>query len=182
MRRWLVLVLLALANSVFGADALVRTGDTLSLGDKSFRLDGVDAPEPDQICLDGSDTVWFCGLEARDRLAASVAGRAVACEDRGADSVYPTRRSGICHVEGEFLTLNQWLVREGWALNSESSTDSRFQTDQARAETDARGLWKGCFVAPWDFRRWNKSSATLRGRGCPAGQDARLLNLLLPDP
>jgi endonuclease YncB( thermonuclease family) len=180
MRRCLVLVLLMLASPVFGADALVRAGDTLSLGDKSYRLDGVDAPEPDQICLAENGTVWFCGIEARDRLAALITGRAVTCEDRGADSVYPKRRSGICRVEGESLIVNQWLVREGWALSSESSTEGRFQADQTRAEADGRGLWKGCFIAPWDFRRWNKHGATLLGRSCPAGQDARLRDVLLP--
>ena len=29
-------------------------------------------------------------------------------------------------------------------------------------------MWKGCFVAPVDFRRWNRSSAKFLGPRCPS--------------
>jgi tetratricopeptide (TPR) repeat protein len=29
-----------------------------------------------------------------------------------------------------------------------------------------RGLWKGCFLAPHDFRHWNKQTAKLYGLTC----------------
>ena len=42
-------------------------GDTLILNGSPYRLDGVDAPETDQVCLDAAGAVWTCGIEARDQ-------------------------------------------------------------------------------------------------------------------
>jgi endonuclease YncB( thermonuclease family) len=159
------------------ADAIIKDGDTLRLGDTSFRLDGIDAPELDQVCLDEKGAVWACGIEARDRLSTLIGKRAVGCNDKGPDSVYPTRRIGICWIEGDDLNLNQRLVREGWALNFEPYAKHRFKADQDDAQDNRRGLWKGCFSTPQDLRRWNKSKAILFGSSCPSG--AR--NLLFPD-
>jgi hypothetical protein len=38
-------------------------------------------------------------------------------------------------------------------------------------------LWKGCLIAPRDFRRRNKETATPLGRDCPAN----VLDKLFPD-
>jgi endonuclease YncB( thermonuclease family) len=40
----------------------------LSIGDAKVRLQGIDAPETDQICLDAHASKWTCGLTPRDRL------------------------------------------------------------------------------------------------------------------
>jgi endonuclease YncB( thermonuclease family) len=87
-----------LINLAFGlvpcsaTDAVIKDGDTIELNGTSFRLDGIDAPELDQVCLNEKGTVWACGIEARDQLAALVRARAVRCDDKGPDPVYPTRR------------------------------------------------------------------------------------------
>jgi hypothetical protein len=47
-----------------------------------------------------------------------------------------------------------------------------------RRERGRFGIWKGCFVNPQDFRRWNKRGASLIGPSCPL--DAR--TALFPDP
>jgi opacity protein-like surface antigen len=75
----------------------------------------IDAPEKDQLCLDGKGSPWTCGIEARDRLVALVVSREVRFDDQGADNAYPPRRIGICSIEGEIMSLNQRLVRDGWA-------------------------------------------------------------------
>jgi endonuclease YncB( thermonuclease family) len=172
-----------LINLAFGlvpcwaTDVIIKDGDTIELGGTSFRLDGIDAPELDQVCLDEKGAVWACGIEARDQLAALMRDRAVRCDDKGPDPVYPTRRIGACWVEGDDLNLNQRLVREGWALNFEPYAKHRFKADQDDAQDNRRGLWKGCFSTPQDLRRWNKSKTRLLGSSCPS--DAR--NLLFPD-
>ena len=48
-----------------------------SQGPRVVRLDGVDAPELDQICIDDHADPWSCGVEARDQLTKLIAGRAV---------------------------------------------------------------------------------------------------------
>jgi hypothetical protein len=116
----------------------------------------------DQICLDEKGQPWKCGVAARDALAKWIANRAIRCDDEGPDRVHPERRIGVCIVEGTNISLNQWLVREGWALNFEPYAKGRFLADQA----DRRGIWKGCFAAPTDWRNWRKPTAKLMGPTC----------------
>ena len=65
-----ILALFLPASSGFAANATVKDGATLQLAGATYRLDGVDAPEFDQICLDDHADPWTCGVEARDQLAA----------------------------------------------------------------------------------------------------------------
>lgn len=44
----------------------ILDGDTVQIGDVKIRLNGIDAPETDQICLDKAGQRWTCGLAARD--------------------------------------------------------------------------------------------------------------------
>jgi endonuclease YncB( thermonuclease family) len=181
MRAWFAALVIIVVDPTWAADAIVKDGDTLWLSGTSFRLDGVDAPELDQVCLDEAGAAWACGIEARTRLTEFVGKREVRCDDKGADAAYPARRIGICSIEGESTTINQWLVREGWALNFEPYAKGRFKADQADAESNHRGLWKGCFAAPRDRRRWKKTAAKLLGAAYPHGGGTNLRNALFPD-
>jgi endonuclease YncB( thermonuclease family) len=168
-----VVIAVALGSTSYATDLLIKDGDTLKLNGTIYRLDGIDAPELDQVCLDENGAVWTCGIDARDRLSTYIGMRTLRCDDKGADTAYRKRRIGICSVEGEMLSLNQWLVREGLALNFD-----RFQLDQDGARQNRRGFWKGCLVAPWDLRYWRKGTAPLLG-SCPDAATAR--NALFPD-
>jgi endonuclease YncB( thermonuclease family) len=160
----------------WAADTVIKEGDTLRLGGTLFRLEGIDAPELDQVCLDGNGAQWACGIEARDALVRFIGNRTVNCQDNGPDPGYPETRLGICWVAEEMVSLNQRLVREGWALNFDPK--QRFKAAQAEAQENRRGLWKGCFVAPWDLRNWRKSTAKLLGSSC---DPAAMRNRLFPD-
>src|SRR5450759_5358911 len=50
-------------------------GDTLAIGSTKIRLEGIDAPETDQVCLNAKGVRWSCGIDARDQLAAHIAGQ-----------------------------------------------------------------------------------------------------------
>jgi endonuclease YncB( thermonuclease family) len=173
MRALMTALVVTIAGSGWAADVTVKEGDVLTLDGKEYRLDGIDAPELDQLCLDEKGAVWTCGIEARQRLAALLDKRAVRCDDKGPDWIYRRRRVGICWVEGESTSLNQRLVRDGWALNFEPYAKGRFSADQADARKEDRGLWKGCFAAPRDLRRWRKQRATLLGSSCAGANKAR---------
>jgi endonuclease YncB( thermonuclease family) len=181
MRPWIVGLVFIVVGPSWALDVVVKDGDTVRLDGTSFRLDGIDAPEVDQVCLDEDGAVWACGIEARIRLTAFIAGRLVRCEDKGADTAHPKRRIGICRIDGEAISLNQWLVREGWALNFEPYAKGRFMADQDHAEAGRRGLWRGCFAAPRDLRRWNKTTAKLLGPACFNGRHTDVRNALFPD-
>src|SRR5712672_2865565 len=115
------LVLSALsASQSFAASPIVRDGGTLQLADVTYRLDGIDAPELDQMCIDEHADAWTCGVEARDRLIKLIGERQLRCDDLGADPAYRKRRLGICTLEGETASLNQLLVGNGFALGLEA--------------------------------------------------------------
>jgi endonuclease YncB( thermonuclease family) len=59
---------LARAADLTGVPRIVD-GDTLAIGATKVRLEGIDAPETDQVCLNENGIRWNCGIEARDRLA-----------------------------------------------------------------------------------------------------------------
>src|SRR5512139_3531307 len=64
----------------------VVDGDTLTIGATKVRLEGIDAPETDQICLNENGARWTCGIDARDHLAAHIGGRAINCSSNGTDA------------------------------------------------------------------------------------------------
>src|SRR5882757_5065787 len=115
------------------ATAVVKDAGTVQLGNVTYRLDGIDAPAIDQLCIDEHADNWTCGVEARDQLTKLIGGRQVRCDDLGADPSARKRHLGACKIEGETTSLSQLLVGLGFALNVESSATGRFQTDEARA-------------------------------------------------
>lgn len=167
------------------ATASVRDGGTLQLGSATFRLEGTDAPAFDQLCIDEHADSWTCGIEARDYLNKLIGGRQVRCDDLGADPTYKKRRLGVCTVDGEKASLNQMMVRQGFALNGvvpnpEPAAKGRFGDDEAKASENRQGLWKGCFIAPREFRTGRKESALL-GASCRSDRDREIRQVLFPE-
>jgi endonuclease YncB( thermonuclease family) len=182
-RIFLVAALLSIvlpANQSSAATAIVRDGSTLQLGNLTYRLDGIDVPTVDQLCIDEHADVWTCGIEARDQLTKLIGGRQVRCDDLGPDRAYKKWHIGVCKVEGETTSLSQLLVRSGFALNVEASATGRFQLDEARAKEDRQGLWKGCFAAPREFRVATKDGALL-GAACRTDRDREIREALFPE-
>ena len=123
----------------------VVDGDTLELGGARVRLWGIDAPEARQRCR-ASGRWWSCGGLATAALR-SRSGN-VQCERRGKDAY--GRVLAVCFERGE--DVNGWLVSEGWAL-----AYRRFAADyvanEDRAREAGKGMHRGEFVNPWDWRR-----------------------------
>ena len=53
----------------------VLDGDSIELAGKRLHLDGIDAPEKEQLCLNASGQRWSCGIEALNKLKERGAGR-----------------------------------------------------------------------------------------------------------
>jgi hypothetical protein len=119
-------------------------------------------------------------VEARDQLARLIGTRDIHCEDLGPDKAHPRRHIGICTAGGDTASLNQLLVRQGMALNFEPAVKGRFKDDEAGARNDRRGLWRGCFVAPQDFRLGQKAGALL-GAACRSDKDREIRQVLFPE-
>ena len=168
-----------LASPALAANVSVRDGNTLQLGDVTFRLDGIDAPEFDQVCIDDHADPWSCGVDARDHLARLIKGRTVHCDDLGPDKS-KKRHIGVCTIDGETTSLNQQLARQGFAISVEPSLKVRARDDAASAKADKSGIWKGCLAAPQDFRLGKKDSP-LMGGSCRADRDKEIRAVLFPD-
>jgi endonuclease YncB( thermonuclease family) len=186
-QRWFLSICISFALSLAlaaspacAAGAVARDGDTIQLGDTVFRLDGVDAPEFDQTCIDDHADPWTCGVEARDQLTKLIGGRAVHCDDLGSDKAFKKRHLGVCTTEGETASLNQALVRAGFAVSSEPAAKLHLKEDADAAKAAGRGIWKGCFVAPQEFRA-GKKDGVLLGASCRADRDAAIRAVLFPD-
>lgn len=168
-----------LASPALAANAVVRDGDTIQLGDITYKLDGIEAPELDQICIDDHADPWSCGVDARDQLTKLINGRSVHCDDLGLDKT-KKRHIGVCTVDGETASLNQQLARQGLAISAEPALKLHLKDDAASARADNLGLWKGCFVAPQEFRVGKKDGALIGG-SCRADRDKEIRSVLFPD-
>ena len=154
IRRVLILIVIALwaqipvpAAAEIAGPAKVIDGDTIKIRGAKIRLHGIDAPESAQVCK-AKEKSYRCGTSATLALARRIGGKPVSCEERDKDRY--GRIVAVCHAGGE--DLNGWLVYEGQALAYRRySTD---YVDQEEAAREARrGLWRGEFVEPWQWRK-----------------------------
>jgi endonuclease YncB( thermonuclease family) len=128
----------------------VVDGDTIILQESTVRLYGVDAPELGQTCWIG-DQDYDCGMVARTALMDLTAGTPVVCRvlDREAGASDTTDQPGRCFAGG--YDLSEGMAYTGWALAVRTLSD-RYAVYEDRAKAGRRGLWKGRFVKPWDWR------------------------------
>jgi len=143
--------------------ATVTDGDTIEIRGEAIRLQGIDAPESGQRCRRDDGRVWRCGQNAALALDDRIDGRSVRCtwSERGQYG----RLIGTCYQGG--TDLNAWMVRQGWALAYRRY--SRAYVDAERAARNAdRGIWRGDFVKPWNWRDGKRlgQATTTRDRDC----------------
>jgi endonuclease YncB( thermonuclease family) len=152
--------------------ARVIDGDTIAIGIRHVRFEGIDAPETDQVCLNAKGERWTCGIAARNQLSSHIDGRAISCAPRGLDRY--GRTLAICSVSGE--NLNAWMVREGWAL-AYVQYSRGYVGDEDAAREQRKGMWAGAFIAPWAWRHRNERTIILGALSVPITAQA---NLLIP--
>jgi endonuclease YncB( thermonuclease family) len=127
--------------------AKVIDGDTIVVADELVRLHGIDAPELDQ-------TFWWrgrylsCGTMALAALEALTAGVSLRCEIVERDR--HGRLVAKCYSPNG-IDIGRRLVSAGWAL-----AYRHYSTDYVDAEDEARkarrGMWRGKFMKPWEWR------------------------------
>lgn len=128
--------------------ARVLDGDSLEISGARIRLQGIDAPESIQTCVDSKGQTWSCGKAAAQELRSHIGGRELTCVPHGVDSY--NRILAVCSAP-DGADINAWIVRQGWALAS-SDTGS-YRSEQHEAEAAKRGIWAGTFLPPWEWRR-----------------------------
>jgi len=133
-------------------------------------MEGIDAPETDQICLDASGDPRRCGLLAKAALSQLIGGRSVRCDAIGLDDY--ARRLAVCMAGAD--NLNEGIVDLGWAL-AFTRYSTAYVAFEARARSAQVGLWSGAFIAPWDWRSRNPSTTVLGALSVPTDAQRRLV-------
>jgi endonuclease YncB( thermonuclease family) len=140
-------------ESLAGPSVRVIDGDTLEIDGHTVQLYGIDAPELGQYCERSRD-LWACGVEAALFLQKTVTfeGPPIECapwdeDPGGSDSSGLV--IGVCQVGPKVVGLT--MVQNGYAMAlPDSFPDYKEAEEQARQAT--LGLWRGDFVAPWQWR------------------------------
>jgi endonuclease YncB( thermonuclease family) len=132
----------------------VTDGDTLRMGRERIRILGIDAPELSQICRDEAGRQWACGREARERLRTLIGQNEVSCVHDSLDRY--GRTLAICSA-GAITDIGEALVREGYAVEY-SFGRARYRSAEAEARVSRRGIWRGNFERPQDWRAQSRSN------------------------
>ena len=145
--------------------AAVIDGDTLDVSGTEVRLSGIDAPELDQRCSTSGDVLnensdtYPCGMEAAAALADRIGDDPVICDEPASGNQKPV--VAVCWLNDE--DLGAWLVRSGWARAYPHSI-SPYILVEKEAQAALRGIWRGDFLDPWD---WRKQQARRTGADRP---------------
>ena len=123
-------------------------GDTIRMSGARIRLDGIDAPETDQMCRDRAGDNYHCGRTATAALENKTAGQSVRCELHGHDR--HGRKLARCFI-GD-IDLGEWMVREGHAV-AYWRYSWRYIPAEIITRLNGAGIWQGDFMRPSDWRR-----------------------------
>jgi endonuclease YncB( thermonuclease family) len=132
----------------FKGKAVVLSGDSLSVGGTVLRLKGIDAPEKRQLCRVANGRAFDCGLVSKTALMDLTVASTVFCRLTGAtlDDLPEVK----CSAGG--YDLSEGMVHTGWALAWPKS-GTKYGKVQNKAQKAGNGMWRGEFIAPWDWRR-----------------------------
>ncbi len=132
---------------IIAGRAQVIDGDTIEIQRKKIRLYAIDAFESKQICKI-SEKSYLCGNKSAWHLDTLINSRTVIC--RGKEKDRYGRLIADCTVGN--LSLNEAMVRSGWALAYKKYSD-KYISSEVSAMNARVGAWQGQFVAPWDYRQ-----------------------------
>ena len=146
---------LALGDIISGK-ALVIDGDTIKINSKKVRLFGIDAPEKKQKCkklflsiyILSFDKSYDCGILSTNKLKNKIKDNIIICKTKGKDRY----KRIIAECFKDKTNLNSWLVRNGYAV-AYLKYSKKYLAAQNLAKKENRGIWRGKFEMPWDWRK-----------------------------
>jgi len=138
----------AVAGPLIGIASVVD-GDTIEIHGQRIRLNGIDAPESRQLCVDAGGKKYRCGQKAALALADFLdAHRPTSCVEVDRDRY--RRAVAVCTADGQDIA--EWMVRQGHALDWPRYSDGAYVSAEHEARTAERGMWAGTFARPWEWR------------------------------
>ena len=140
------------------------SGNTLRIDGQLVKLEGIEAPDPNQVCQKTGGKRWSCGSSARSALARALGRRRIVCSvTGGAGNDKPAL--GNCKVGEKDVAAE--LVRAGHVF-ADSGLFSAYANEEREAEEKKAGLWVGKVERPeeWRARRWEEAKSAAPD-GCP---------------
>jgi endonuclease YncB( thermonuclease family) len=129
----------------------ISDGDSVRSGSLRIRLFGIDAPEIKQQCQDQNGADWTCGIAARNKLQDLVSTSPyLTCNLRDVD------RYGrlVMQCFAGATDIGAAMVEAGYALAYRRYAED-YHSQEQQAQKSRRGIWKGAFMPPWDWRKAN---------------------------
>lgn len=136
-------------RSLAGTGVTVVDGDSLRDGHENIRLLGIDAPELRQTCRDERGQPWPCGRVAHTQLQSLLARGEVRCTSSSHDRY--GRTLATCSA-GDVADVGEMQVRAGYAVDNSRALGT-YRSAEAEARAARRGIWRGTFERPQDWRR-----------------------------
>jgi endonuclease YncB( thermonuclease family) len=140
-------------------------GETLFIDGIEVQLIGIDAMEPDQVCIDANGADYSCGRAATRGLQELVANQTIVCLPLFA--VSKTRIVASCNllpagapapagpeafIESDRRnSMSGRMVRAGHAL-AVGIGKQYLEHEEWAAQRDRVGVWQGSFEPPWSYR------------------------------
>ncbi len=139
-----------------GAKIVSVDGDTIRAANGGeYRLFGIDSPELAQTCTEANGKTWLCGRAAKAKLTTLMKSGNVNCESRATDRF--GRIVAVCSAAG-VPDLGEAMVRDGYAIDLGGAAGNPYRDAEAEAQTAKRGIWRGNFERPSDWRQANPRS------------------------
>ncbi len=148
-------------ETIVGAqyEIVAADGDSFRIGNRKLRLKGIDAPELHQTCADAAGTIWACGQAAHGTLITMLAEPGLSCvadiSDRFGRALATCKTSKTPDVGAAQVTA-------GMAMSDEFHDMQTYGDEEAEASNAKRGIWRGDFIPPKEWRATHK-------RGAPTG-------------
>lgn len=161
IQNLLVLIILVFPVTATASNIFVTDGDTIHVDSKIYRLEGIDAPETKQSCMNAKGKIFRCGLIATKLMRQLVISGNVQCVSSSQDRY--GRNLGHCSSNG--IDINQAMVELGYA-RAFVKYSGEFIADEIEAQNAKRGLWAGQWQAPWDWRAAQLAANDVGSNGC----------------
>ncbi|MEC7100027.1 MAG: thermonuclease family protein [Pseudomonadota bacterium] len=164
--RIIIFVIIFVSNTTLHAEEIIGLprivdGDTIHIGKNKFRLEGIDAPEIRQKCKKESVKIsatigvafhkdYSCGKVSKEKLISKINRSEIKCIFTTKDRY--KRYIATCYKEK--TNLNQWMVRNGYAI-AYRRYSKKYVPDEDFAKENRLGLWQGKFMNPEKWRKLN---------------------------
>ena len=132
-----------------GEKIYTADGDSFTIGNRGFRLQGIDAPELGQNCQDENGRPWPCGKAARGALLAILSQPGLICQAEYNDRY--KRAIATCQTQ-DIADIAAALVSNGWAISHEFNGIRDYGREEDSARRTKKGIWRGEFTDPKIWR------------------------------